>query len=159
MEQLQLTKAPSAVAEMLIRRPAAEVFNAFIDPTVTTKFWFTKSSGPLEEGKEVTWTWEMYDISAVYKVSKIESGKSISGEWPYGGTTTQLEFRFIPCQDGTFVSIINAGFEGSGDKVVANALDSKGGFTWVLAGLKAYLEHGICLNLVADAFPKDIRSH
>jgi uncharacterized protein (DUF2249 family) len=28
-----------------------------------------------------------------------------------------------------------------------------GGFTMVLAGLKALLEHGIELNLVADHFP------
>ncbi|MFX6987837.1 polyketide cyclase, partial [Acinetobacter baumannii] len=41
--------------QMMIRKPAAIVFNAFIDPVITTKFWFTKSSGPLEEGKTVTW--------------------------------------------------------------------------------------------------------
>jgi hypothetical protein len=37
--------------------------------------------------------------------------------------------------------------------VIAQAIDSKGGFTIVLAGLKAWLEHGIALNLVADQFP------
>jgi hypothetical protein len=34
-----------------------------------------------------------------------------------------------------------------------------GGFTWVLAGLKAYLEHNIMLNLIADRFPKGLREH
>lgn len=159
MEKLQLSKAPSAIAEMLIRKPASEVFEAFINPEITTKFWFTKSSGRLEEGKKVTWTWEMYDITAVYTVTKIEKDKSIVGEWPYGDIITHLEFNFTPCKDGTFVSIINSGFEGDGDKVVNNALDSKGGFTFVLAGLKAYLEHGIQLNLVLDAFPKDVKKH
>jgi catechol 2,3-dioxygenase-like lactoylglutathione lyase family enzyme len=33
---------------MLIRKPAAEVFEAFVDPDVTTHFWFTKGSGRLE---------------------------------------------------------------------------------------------------------------
>jgi len=33
---------------MLIRRPVAEVFEAFIDPDITTQFWFTRSSGRLE---------------------------------------------------------------------------------------------------------------
>jgi uncharacterized protein YndB with AHSA1/START domain len=42
-----------AEAAILIRRPAAEVFNAFMDPAVTTKFWFTKSSGKLDKGKTV----------------------------------------------------------------------------------------------------------
>jgi len=36
---------------------------------------------------------------------------------------------------------------------VKQALDSTGGFVLVLAGAKAFLEHGIALNLVADRFP------
>jgi len=36
--------------------------------------------------------------------------------------------------------------------VVKDALDSKGGFTWVLAGLKALMEHNLELNAIADAF-------
>jgi len=32
----------SAKVEMLIRKPLDEVFEAFVDPTITTKFWFTK---------------------------------------------------------------------------------------------------------------------
>jgi len=37
---------------------------------------------------------------------------------------------------------------------VEQALDSVGGFNLVLAGLKAFLEHGIELNLVRDRFPQ-----
>jgi len=40
---------------MMIRKPVATVFQAFIDPSVTTRFWFTKSSGKLEAGKTITW--------------------------------------------------------------------------------------------------------
>jgi hypothetical protein len=54
------------------------------------------------------------------------------------------------------VTIINSGFQGDGDTVVNEALDSKGGFTWVLAGLKALLEHKIELNAIVDAFPKNL---
>lgn len=42
---------------------------------------------------------------------------------------------------------------------MADALDSKGGFTWVLAGLKALLEHNLELNVIADAFPHDLKKH
>ena len=48
MGNLQLTQAPIAKAEMLIRKPVAEVFEAFVDPEITRKFWF---SGRLETGK------------------------------------------------------------------------------------------------------------
>jgi hypothetical protein len=44
MDNLTLKRVPVAKTGMLIRRPVAEVFAAFIDPGVTTKFWFTKSS-------------------------------------------------------------------------------------------------------------------
>ena len=40
-------------AEMLIRKPVAEVFEAFINPDITSKFWFTKGSERLEAGKQV----------------------------------------------------------------------------------------------------------
>jgi uncharacterized protein YndB with AHSA1/START domain len=38
---------------MLIRKPVADVFEAFVNPDITTKFWFTKSSGRLDAGKQV----------------------------------------------------------------------------------------------------------
>ena len=145
---------------MLIRKPIAEVFEAFINPEITTKFWFTKSSGRLEVGKQVTWTWEMYDVSTQVNVKEIEHHKRILIDWPYGDVPTAVEWIFTPYgDDATYVTITNSGFKGDGDKVVNDALDSKGGFTWVLAGLKAFLEHGIQLNLIADAFPKGLREH
>jgi hypothetical protein len=41
------------------------VFAAFINPEVTTKFWFTKSSGPREAARQVKWEWEIYDASTL----------------------------------------------------------------------------------------------
>lgn len=35
-------------AQMMIRKPVAEVFEAFVDPEITVNFWFTKSSNRLE---------------------------------------------------------------------------------------------------------------
>ena len=43
--------------------------------------------------------------------------------------------------------------------MVSDALDSKGGFTWVLAGLKALLEHNVELNAIMDAFPAGLQEH
>ena len=68
---------PSANAEMLIRRPVAEVFEAFIDPAITSKFWFTKGSGRLEAGKEIRWDWEMYGFSALVNVRAIDLNRRI----------------------------------------------------------------------------------
>jgi len=49
---------------MLIRRPPGDVFQALVDPAITTRFWFTKSSGELVRGATVRWEWEMYGASA-----------------------------------------------------------------------------------------------
>jgi uncharacterized protein YndB with AHSA1/START domain len=160
MEKLHLTRPPVAKVEMLIRRPAADVFEAFIDPAITTRFWFTKSTGRLEAGKHIKWTWEMYEISVDVEVKEIEPNKRIVIEWGEDGSMTTVEWILTPYKDDTtYVTITNSGFHGDGDKVVSDALDSKGGFSWVLAGLKALLEHNIELNAIADAFPEGLREH
>jgi uncharacterized protein YndB with AHSA1/START domain len=160
MQNLTLTKEPVAKAEMLIRKPVAEVFDAFINPEITTKFWFTKSSGRLNPGKQITWYWEMYNISVPVNVREVEENRRILIVWGNYDSATTVEWIFTPYgNDATYVSITNSGFKGDGDKLVNDALDSKGGFTWVLAGAKAWLEHNIHLNLIADAYPKGLRGH
>ena len=105
MGSLQLSQVPGMKTGMLIRKPVTEVFEAFANPDITTKFWFTRGSGRLETGKQVQWDWEMYD------------------------------------------------------ELVSQVADSAQGFSLVLAGAKAFLEHDIRLNLVADRYPKGIEEH
>lgn len=52
------------------------------------------------------------------------------------------------------MTITNYGFNNTGDKLIESIKDNTGGFTTVLDGLKAYLEHGINLNLIADKYPQ-----
>jgi uncharacterized protein YndB with AHSA1/START domain len=155
MHNLRLKHIPVAKTGMLIRKPVANVYEAFIDPDITTKFWFTKASGRLEVGRPVKWEWEMYDASTQVTAKIIEPNKRIVIEWDgYSGRTT-VEWKFAPQpDDATFVSITESGWTGDADELVKYVTDSTGGFTWTLAGLKALLEHNIRLNLVADRFPK-----
>src|SRR6185436_5669591 len=155
MDNLQLKQVPVAKTGMLIRKPVAEVFEAFVNPEVTRKFWFTKSSGRLQAGKTVQWEWEMYGISIPVTAKAIEPDKRIVIEWPGHKTPTTVEWTFERRNDGnTFVSITEAGFAGDGDEVMNMVADSSQGFSLVLAGLKALLEHNVRLNLVADRHPK-----
>lgn len=152
-----LTEPPVASAAMLIRRSAAEVFAAFIDPAITANFWFTTGSGRLEPGARVRWDWAMYGVGADVEVRAIEPDRRILIDWGGPGEMTTVEWRFTPHgAEATFVEITNGGFRGDGDAVVRQALDSAGGFALVLAGLKAYLEHDIRLNLVGDRHPQGI---
>jgi uncharacterized protein YndB with AHSA1/START domain len=160
MTAVGLKQIPMTKTGMLIRRPASEVFEAFVDPAITTKFWFTKGSGRLEQGKRIQWEWEMYGISIPVTTKTIEPGKRIVIEWPgYRGPTT-VEWTFEPQDNGTtFVRITESGFTGDGDELVQQVTASTQGFTLVLAGLKALLEHNVRLNLVADRYPKGIEDH
>ena len=151
---MEIRNVPVVKTGMLVRRPVREVFEAFADPTITSRFWFTRGSGRLEAGKQIRWDWEMYGVSADVDVKAIEENRRIVIEWGEPDARTMVEFAFTSRPDGTtFVDITNSGFTGDGDTVVSHALDSMGGFTWVLAGLKAFLEHGVALNLVGDRFP------
>jgi uncharacterized protein YndB with AHSA1/START domain len=145
--------APAAKAEMLIRRPVAQVFEAFVDPAITSKFWFSNSNGTLETGKQVIWTWKRHNFSVQVHVKAIEPNKRILLDWSITGIPTSVEWKFQERPEGTFVSISNSGFRGDAQKVTNEAIDSTEGFTLVLAGLKALLEHNIALNLIADRFP------
>lgn len=150
---MSLTQAPHVHAQMLIRRPVAEVFEAIVDPGITTRFWFTHSTGRLGPDVKVTWKWEMYGASAPVVVKSFVPNERIVIEW--GEPVSHVAWTFAPRgPDATLVQIENHTFPGSSDDdVVAAAIDSMGGFAFVLAGLKAYLEHGIALNLVADHHP------
>lgn len=152
--------APAAKAEMLIRKPVAEVFEAFIDPEITSKFWFTKGGGRLVAGTQVSWTWEMYHFSMNIKVLSVEQNKRILIEWPAEGPSTTVEWIFTSRRDHTtFISITNSGFAGTPEEIMAQVVGSTEGFSLVLAGLKALLEHHVVLNLVADRFPDGIGEH
>jgi Uncharacterized conserved protein len=140
---------PVAKAEMLIRRPANEVYEAFIDPAITSKFWFTKGSGKLEAGKQLQWDWEMYGASAPVNVLELEENKRIVIDW---GTRTEWSFTALSDAE-TFVVITDSGFHGDAEEIAQRAIGSTEGFTIVLCGLKAFLEHGIQLNLVHDKAP------
>ena len=147
-----MNNKPMVETQMLIRKPAALVFEAFIDPAITTKFWFTKSSGELVVGKTVTWEWEMYGVSTRVYTKNIVPNKLISTEWDEPATTVDYEFQAMS-ENTTYVVIKNYGYRQTGDELIQVIKDNTGGFTTVLDGLKAWLEHGIQLNLVLDKFP------
>lgn len=143
-----------AEAGMLIRKPVSEVFEAFINPEITTNFWFTKSSGKLEEGEEVTWTWEMYNLDVPVRISEVIPNEKIEIDWGNYDDMTRVIFLFQPVSENeTYVNVVNDLFRGNTDELKKQIRDSTGGFNLVMAGCKAWLEHGINLNLIRDRFP------
>lgn len=151
---MALDDQPVAKIELLIRRPVADVFDAFVNPDVITKFWFNRTSGPLVAQKAVTWYWDLYGASTKVRVLALEQDHRIYIEWDVDSDSpSRVEWKFEDrADDGTYVSVVNSGFNRDADDVIDRVADSASGFALVLAAAKAYLEHGIALNIVADRF-------
>jgi uncharacterized protein YndB with AHSA1/START domain len=96
----------------------------------------------------------MYGASTEVDVQEVEQNRRLLVEWDGPDRPTSVEWTFDPRgENETFVTVRNWGFHGDAEEVVAAALDATGGFSFVLAGLKAFLEHGLELELVADHAP------
>ncbi|MBX3480209.1 MAG: SRPBCC family protein [Caulobacter sp.] len=147
-----------AKAQTMIRAPVSKVFQAFVDPAVTTKFWFSRSSGPLRAGETVRWDWEMYGHADDIHVREVEDGRRIVYDWGGEDNLSRVEMTFSEIDGGTFVEATNSGFHGDAALVIAQALDSNGGFTTVLCAAKVWLEHGINARLVEDKYPPALRA-
>lgn len=100
----------------------------------------------------------MYNVSTTVTVKEIVTNKKTSIEWGDPATTVDYAFTALT-DDMTYVVIKNYGFKQTGADLIQIIKDSTGGFTTVLDGLKAYLEHNIKLNLVGDKLPKELSRH
>ncbi|NGN64700.1 polyketide cyclase [Streptomyces sp. A7024] len=149
-----MTHPPVAYACMLVRTPAETAFRAFADPAVTTRFWYSKSSGPLVAGASLRWEWETYGAAADVWVEEVREPELIRFAWGNAERPTVVEVRFTGRgADATFVEVRETGFMGSGAEVVSWLNDTVGGFTTALCAMKAWLEHGIELGAVPDHHP------
>jgi uncharacterized protein YndB with AHSA1/START domain len=145
---------PVAKAQMLIRKPVEQVFEALVNPEITSHFWFSKSSRPLEVGQRVRWDWEMYGHHTTVDVKAIEPNKRILIEWNGPNNPSFVEWTFEGTnENGTLVHVKNWGFASEANKAVSEAIISTGGFSFMLAAMKIFLEHGIEPNLVLDHDP------
>jgi uncharacterized protein YndB with AHSA1/START domain len=150
---LRLTRIPTVHVGMVVRRPPTEVFAAFADPAITTRFWFTRSTGRVEHGARLHWVWDQHGVSTDVTVRDVEPGRRIVFDWDDENPRT-VELLFTPHGDtATHVVVTESGLRGSGDEVAAAAADSIGGFTMVLCAAKALLEHGVVLTVVDDHLP------
>jgi uncharacterized protein YndB with AHSA1/START domain len=148
--ELRLTRIPSVKVGMLIRRPPNETFQALVDPAITTKFWFSETSGKATPGASIQWTWEVQRLSTKVFVREVDENSRILFDWNDERPTT-VEFRFVPWEgDATYVQVTETGFSGDGDEIVSHVAGSTGGFYQVLCALKALLEHDVVLTVVRD---------
>ncbi|MEX0721975.1 MAG: SRPBCC family protein [Balneolaceae bacterium] len=146
--------SPVAKSEMLIRKPVKEVFEALVNPDITSRFWFTKGSDRLEPGKSVTWEWEQFDLIANITVLEVMEDTMISFQWPadeegFDERTVIISFEPRPTET-TLVRVVESGFDKDDEHLIETIAGQTGGWALVLSALKAWLEHDIILKVIED---------
>lgn len=146
--------APAAKAAMLIRKPVQEVFEAMVNPDITSKFWYSKGKGRLDKDERVIWIWEWYGVSAEVSVQQVVPDQSIDFTWGEEDNPTKVHISFEPRGDNaTFVSVEETGFPEDTPDLIEKIVGQTGGWTLVMASMKAYLEQGINIKVVEDRHP------
>ena len=137
----------SAKVQMGILKPANEIFDTIIDPEKMSRYFISGSTGRMESGKTLTWTWTDYEGEHEIKVGKIEKDKVVSFEWTGSGVNCvvviTLEAKSV---NKTLVKITES--EWPADYKGANqCMGQVEGWTHFLLCMKAYLEYGIDLRI------------
>lgn len=140
-------------ASIRIRRSPSEVFAAFADAGSMSAFWFTRRDDGLKEGEPVTWylggDQDAYSFEVFVK--ELSSPNRIVIVWERDGANVEVTWSLAETDENdTILTIEESGFAGSREAIVEQALDSTGGFNQVIVAAKAFIEHGVELNVVAD---------
>ncbi len=136
-----------AKVQMGILKSSSEIFEAIVNPDIMTRYFISGSTGKMESGKTLTWTWTDYEGEHQVKVGKIEKDKVVSFEWSGSGVNCVVVITLEPKgNDKTLVMITES--EWPADYKGANqCMGQVEGWTHFLMCMKAYLEHGIDLRI------------
>ena len=129
-----------------ILKPLSEVFEAIINPDKMNKYFITTSTGKLESGKSLTWTWEDYDTTLNINVKEIIKDKLISFNWKATGIETLTEIELIPIsKDHTLIKVRESEWQADSNGAT-KCMGQTEGWTHFLCCLKAYLEYKVNLR-------------
>lgn len=135
-----------AKVQMGILKPASEIFDAIVNPEKMTKYFISGSTGKMESGKSLTWTWTDYEGEHEIKVGKIEKDKTVSFEWVGSGVKCVVVITLEPKDENkTLVKITESDWPAD-YKGANQCMGQVEGWTHFLLCMKAYLEYGIDLR-------------
>lgn len=141
-----------AKVQIGILKSTGEIFEAIVNPEIMNKYFISTSTGRMESGKTLTWSWEDFDAEIQIKVGKVEKDKVVSFEWNGSGVNCVVVITLeAKGENQTLVNVTES--EWPADYKGANqCMGQVEGWTNFLCCLKAYLEYGI--NLRAGALIK-----
>ena len=123
-----------------------DVFEAIADPARITQYFVSTTSGRLEPGKIVIWTWDDFNATAEIQVEAVEIDRLIRFSWSGSGAATISEIELEALgPEITQVRVHESGWD-KDDKGIKQYAGNVEGWVGFLHCLKAYLEYGIDLR-------------
>ncbi|MGB4845694.1 MAG: SRPBCC domain-containing protein [Ferruginibacter sp.] len=142
MERLEIK------AGLQVLKPAAEVFDAIVDPDKMKNYFISSSTGFMNEGEVLTWKFPEMEIEFPVTISKIEKDKYISFYWDgaMDGEQTFVEMNLqAVANDITFISITEKS-KANNEAGIKWLKSNTEGWANFLACLKAWMEYGVHLR-------------
>jgi uncharacterized protein YndB with AHSA1/START domain len=141
----------TAKATIGIQKAVSEVFEAIVDPDKMQNYFISKSSGRMEVGKEILWSFPEFEGSYPLTTKEIIPNEKIVFIWDPESVVT-IEFQKFSDND-TVVKVSEEGHQ-SDEKGIKWAIGQTEGWANFLACMKAWLEYGIHLRKGAFDFMK-----
>lgn len=129
-----------------IKKPIAEVFDAVYDPKKLGAYFANGgTSGPLDEGKSVTWKFTEFPGPFPVNVKKVIKNEKIVFEWGNPKTAnillTEISFEDLD-QQSTLVKIKESGWNKENQESIDESYSHCKGWMQMLCCLKVYVEYG-----------------
>jgi uncharacterized protein YndB with AHSA1/START domain len=142
-------------AALQILKPVNEVFEAIVDPIKMSNYFISKSSGKMEEGKQIMWKFPEFDAEFPVRVGKIEINKYISFSWDMDSIELLVEIALTSKDNNATIVTITEKGRNNDEAGIKWLKGNTEGWANFLACLKAYLEYGINLRKGAFDFLSD----
>jgi len=137
-----------------ILKPYNEVFEAIVDPDKMSNYFISKSSGRMEEGKQIMWCFPEFEMEFPIRVDKIINGKYISYYWEVDNIELLVELTLTPAENNSTLVTVTEKSRNNDEAGIKWLMGNTEGWANFLACLKAYLEYGINLRKGAFDFLK-----
>ena len=133
--------------QLKVRRPAAEVFDAVVNPDKLSRYFVQSASGALVEGTTVQWRFAEIPGEHPVRVSRVVKDQAVTLEYdrPDGGKIV-VEMVFLPLDaSATTVQVNETGWRATPEDI-SESYGNAGGWMHMMCCLKAFLEYGTNLR-------------
>lgn len=133
-----------------IKASVSEVYDAIQDPNKINGFFVSKTTGPIEEGKNITWYWD--DVCAELEVTGVEviANERIHFRWKATGKETDVVIALSKTDAGTVIEINETGWSNDASGI-KHAMGQTQGWTDFVCSMKAYLYTGVNIRTGSNA--------